>query len=61
MPERGEEMLAVGEVADGVFEGGKVVTRRSRRWFLPGFSRHTAPWSLGKKRALSALAVRATL
>jgi hypothetical protein len=48
-------------VADGVFEGGKVVTRRSRRWFLPGFSRHTAPWSLGKKRALSALAVRATL
>ena len=32
MPEGREEMLAVGELADAVFKGGKVVTGRLRGW-----------------------------
>jgi len=61
MPEGGEEMLTVGELADGVFEGGKVVTGRLRGWLCTGLGRHTAPLSLGKKRALNAFAIRAVL
>src|SRR5262249_30401610 len=55
MPEGGEEVLIVGDLADGAFEGGKVITGRLRWWFLARLGRHTAPLSLGKKRALSAL------
>jgi hypothetical protein len=49
MPEDREEMLAVGELADDVFEGGKVVTGRLRRWLCAGFGRHTSPLSMGNK------------
>jgi hypothetical protein len=52
MPEGREEMLAVGELPEGVFEGGKVITRRLRGWLGARLSRHTAPLSMSKKRAL---------
>jgi hypothetical protein len=44
-----------------MFEGGKVIASCLRGWFLAMLCWHTTPLSKGKKRALSALAIRATL
>ena len=49
VPENGEGVMAVGELADGVFEGGKVVARRLRGRLCAGLGRHNAPLSKGKK------------
>jgi hypothetical protein len=49
MPEDRKGVMAIGELAEGMFESIKVVMRRPWWWLFSRLGRHNAPLSMGKK------------